>query len=413
MISRFTSLFVVFFIVFSAGTFAQNDSSKFRLDRHFIDEQLQAASKQIRLLQQATPVNKFPKTFANNKYEFSSSDWWCSGFFPGTLLLLSEATDDQSLAAFAIEKLKYLEKEQFNKGTHDLGFMLYCSFGNALRVTQDSARYLPILVNGAASLVSRYNPNTKTIRSWDHNKWQFPVIIDNMMNLEFLFEVAKLSGDSDLAKVGRSHANTTLKNHFRADHSSYHVIDYDPSSGRVLAKQTHQGADDSSAWARGQAWGLYGFVMMFRETNDSIYLQKAKHIANFILDHPNIPEDLIPYWDFDIDKFPDTQHPSNNKLRDASAAAVIAASLLELSQYVHGQESSHYLRKAERIIKTLSSKQYFAKYGENGGFLLKHSVGALPMNSEVDVPLSYADYYYVEALVRYRRALLGEAIIQN
>jgi len=232
-----------------------------------------------------------------------------------------------------------------------------------------------------------------------------------MMNLEFLFEVAKLSGNPDLAKIGKSHANTTLKNHFRADHSSYHVIDYDPHSGQVLAKQTHQGAADASAWARGQAWGLYGFVMAFRETNDSLYLQKAKHIANFILDHPNMPEDLIPYWDFDTDKFQDRQDPSNNKLRDASAAAVIATSLLELSLYVDGQESAHYLRKAEAIITTLSSEQYFAKYGENGGFLLKHSVGALPMNSEVDVPLSYADYYYVEALVRYRRALLGEAII--
>jgi|GEM_PF-2754169 len=170
MTSRFSFLFAVFFIVFSVGSFAQDDSSRFRLDSHFIDQQLQAASKQIRLLQQATPVDKFPKTFVNNKHEFSSSDWWCSGFFPGTLFLLSEATDDQSLAAFAIEKLTYLEKEQFNKGTHDLGFMLYCSFGNALRLTRDSARYVPILVNGAASLASRYNQNTKTIRSWDHNK---------------------------------------------------------------------------------------------------------------------------------------------------------------------------------------------------------------------------------------------------
>src|SRR5690606_10886947 len=157
--------------------------------------------------------------------EFSNSSWWCSGFFPGTLLLLAEETNDQTLFEHALNKLSYLEKEQFNKGTHDLGFMLYCSFGNALRLTQDSAKYVPILVNGARSLASRYNANTKTIRSWDHNTWQFPVIIDNMMNLEFLLEVAKFSSNPALAEVAVAHANTTLGNHFRADHSSYHVID--------------------------------------------------------------------------------------------------------------------------------------------------------------------------------------------
>ena len=413
MIYRFTMLFAFVFVVLPDVVNAQKESYKFGLDSFFVNQQLQTSSKQIRLLDQATPPDKFPKSFANGKHEFSNSSWWCSGFFPGTMLLLAEVTNEETLLENALTKLSYLEKEQFNKGTHDLGFMLYCSFGNALRLTKDTAKYMPVLLNGASSLMSRYNANTKTIRSWDHNQWQFPVIIDNMMNLEFLLEVAEMSGNQAMRNVAISHANTTLDNHYRADHSSYHVIDYDPQTGHVLAKQTHQGADDSSAWARGQAWGLYGFVMMFRETNDSLYLQKAKDIAAFMLDHPNMPKDLVPYWDYDFEKFSNTTDSIPNNLRDASAAAILASSLLELSQYVSDKESAYYLNRAELIIKTLSSDQYFAKVGDNGGFLLKHSVGAFPLNSEIDVPLSYADYYYIEALVRYRRLLQGQPMIKH
>ncbi|GAA4139888.1 glycoside hydrolase family 88 protein [Sphingobacterium kyonggiense] len=380
--------------------------AKYALDKTFIDQQLVKSAEQIKTLAAVTPVDKFPQTFRNGKNVFSSSSWWCSGFYPGTLLLLSEGTHDASLLKLAQEKLKYLEKEQFNKGTHDLGFMLYCSFGNALRLTKDTAQYKPILLNGAASLASRFSTKTQVIRSWDHGPWKYPVIIDNMMNLEFLTQSSKLSGDQKYYDIAVTHADKTLKNHFRKDFSSYHVIDYDPNTGEVHAKKTHQGAFDESAWSRGQGWALYGFTMMYRETKKKPYLKRAQEVANYILSNPNLPEDLIPYWDFDKDKISsDNKMYKNKDLRDASAAALYASALVELAEYSKPKQAKHYLQAAETIIKNLSSDAYFAKKGENGGFLLKHSVGALPLNSEVDVPLSYADYYYVEALLRYKELL--------
>lgn len=379
---------------------------KYALDKTFIDQQLAKSAVQIKTLAAVTPVDKFPQTFRNGKNVFSSSSWWCSGFYPGTLLLLSEGTQDPSLLKLAQEKLKYLEKEQFNKGTHDLGFMLYCSFGNALRLTKDTAQYKPILLNGAASLASRFSPKTQVIRSWDHGTWKYPVIIDNMMNLEFLTESSKLSGDQKYYDIAVTHADKTLKNHFRKDFSSYHVIDYDPNTGEVHAKKTHQGAFDESAWSRGQGWALYGFTMMYGETKKKPYLKRAQEVANYILSSPNLPKDLIPYWDFDKDKISsDNKMYKNKDLRDASAAALYASAFIELAEYSKPKQAKRYLQAAETIIKNLSSDAYFAKKGENGGFLLKHSVGALPLNSEVDVPLSYADYYYVEALLRYKELL--------
>ncbi|GGE26455.1 MULTISPECIES: glycoside hydrolase family 88 protein [Sphingobacterium] len=384
-----------------------------KLSSDFINGQLEASAKQYQHLVSVVPANKFPKTFEAGEQKFSNSSWWCSGFYPGTLLYLSEGTGNSTLKQAGLDKLKELEKEQFNKGTHDLGFMLFCSFGNALRLTGDSSQYQPILKTGAESLTSRFNPTTKTIRSWDHNVWKFPVIIDNMMNLEFLMELSKTTGDKKYADVAITHANTTMKNHFRADNSSFHVIDYDPKTGEVLAKQTAQGAADESAWARGQAWGLYGYTMMYRETKDKAYLKQAQKIADYILKNPNLPADLIPYWDFDKDKIPsDSKTYSRRSLRDASAGAIIASALLELSQYSKGKVGKEYLRKAEEMLKSLSSETYFVKDGSNGGYLLAHSVGALPLNSEVDVPLTYADYYYVEALIRYQRMLAGEPIIK-
>jgi len=310
--------------------------------------------------------------------------------------------------------LTYLEKEKNNKGTHDLGFMLFCSFGNALRLTGNTQQYKPVLTTGANSLASRYSQNTKAIRSWDHGSWDYPVIIDNMMNLEFLTQVSKITGDKKYYDIAVTHAETTLKNHFRKDYSSYHVIDYDKNTGKVRSKKTHQGAFDESAWSRGQGWALYGYTMMYRETKKKEFLKQAQQIAKYILDNPNLPSDLIPYWDFDKDKIAtsDKMYP-NKDLRDVSAAALYASALLELSQYTKGQESANYLDKAETMIKNLSQAPYLAAYGQNGGYILQHSVGALPLNSEIDVPLTYADYYYVEALVRYKRLLAGEPMIKE
>ncbi|NGM62503.1 glucuronyl hydrolase [Sphingobacterium sp. SGG-5] len=403
--------FVFVALVYSAfGTLALAQH-KFQLSKEFIQANLDQAAKQIEVLAAATPKDKFPKTFEKNQQKFSSSSWWCSGFYPGTLWYLYEGTQKAELRKLAEDKLVYLEKEKNNKGTHDLGFMLFCSFGNRLRLT-GNAEYKPVLVAGAESLSSRYSDKTKAIRSWDHKPWHYPVIIDNMMNLEFLTQLSKLTGDKKYYNIAVTHAETTLKNHFRKDYSSYHVIDYDSNTGKVIAKKTHQGAADESAWARGQGWALYGYTMMYRETGKKAFLKQARHIAKFILNHPNLPADMIPYWDFDMDKIPSTSKMyANRTLRDVSAAALYASALLELAQYTKGKESLRFFSAAETIIKNLSEPPYKAAYGDNGGYILKHSVGALPLNSEVDVPLTYADYYYVEALVRYKRLLEEEPVV--
>lgn len=361
-----------------------------------IDSALQKAIKQYKYLGTTLPPDALPKTYypLTKKSETSKSGWWTSGFYPGSLFYLYEYSKDAALLTEANRVSRIVEKEQFNKGTHDLGFMMYCSFGNANRL-HPSKEYDEILLNSAKSLSTRFNATAGVIKSWDHGSWQYPVIIDNMMNLELLFWATKYSGDSSFYKIAVTHANSTIKNHYRPDYSSYHVVDYDVTNGHVLSKKTHQGYADYSAWARGQAWGLYGFVVMYRCTKDPKYLAQANNIAKFIINHPRLPEDKIPFWDYDTPEIPATY-------RDASAASITASALLELSKYSDAAKKQNYIAFAEKVIRSLSTKTYTAPYGENGGFILKHSTGHLPGNSEVDVPLTYADYYYIEAMMRYK-----------
>jgi unsaturated chondroitin disaccharide hydrolase len=362
-----------------------------------IDKNLADAGKQYLVLKSTLTDDRFPKTFypATGKSETSGSGWWCSGFYPGTLLYLYEQTNDTVLYNESLRMLNLLQKEQYNKTTHDLGFMMFCSFGNANRIAP-KPEYKDILVNSARSLCTRFNSTVGCIKSWDRKDPNtFLVIIDNMMNLELLFWATRVTGDSSFYKIAVTHANTTIKNHFRADYSSYHVIDYDPNTGAVKKKMTAQGFADESAWARGQAWGLYGYTVMYRETKDKQYLQQAQHIADFLLTHPNLPANKVPYWDFNAPDIP-------NALRDASAGAIMAAALIELGQYADKKAGAMYVNTAETILRTLSSPVYKAPIGSNGGFILTHSVGHLPGKSEIDVPLTYADYYFVEAMLRYK-----------
>lgn len=360
-------------------------------DKNFTD-----AAAQYMVLAKNLPADKFPKTYfpTTGKYEFSNSGWWCSGFYPGTLLYLYEQTKDASLYTEAERILKVLEKEKSNTTTHDLGFMMFCSFGNANRIAP-KPEYREILLTSAKSLCTRFNEKTGCIKSWDSRAGDFLVIIDNMMNLELLFWATRASGDSSFYKIAVTHANTTIKNHFRPDYSTYHVLNYNTETGAVKQKRTAQGAADESAWARGQAWGLYGFTVMYRETKDKKYLDQANHIASFILSHPNLPADKIPYWDFNAPGIP-------GALRDASAASIIASALVELSTYTRGKQSRQYIQAAETILRSLSSATYKAGPGTNGGFILQHGVGHMPAKTEVDVPLTYGDYYFVEAMVRYK-----------
>lgn len=382
---------VIFCCLLFSSCFVNRKVTQDKLEERF-ENVLAQSKKQYEYFSTTIPDGLFPKTFQNNKLVPCKSSDWVSGFYPGTLLYLSENLDDDHLFDLASEKLDLLEKEQFNTRTHDLGFMMYCSFGHALRL-KPNERYETILLNSAKSLASRYSPIVKAIRSWDSDPDDFLVIIDNMMNLELLFWATEYSGDSTYYDIAVNHANTTLKNHFRQNFSTYHVVNYSPKDGSVKERKTHQGAFDESSWARGQAWALYGYTLMYRATGITEYLELAKNIASFILLHPSMPEDGIPLWDFDA-----PQETSN--FRDASAGAIIASALIELSQYDQ-LNNKQYIKDAEKILVSLSSPDYFAAYKTNGGFLLKHNVGHLPNNSEVDVPLTYGDYYFIEAISRY------------
>ncbi|GFZ38834.1 glucuronyl hydrolase [Bacteroides nordii] len=317
---------------------------------------------------------------------------WCSGFFPGELWYMYEYTGNEYWRQKAEEFTAPIEREKTNGRTHDMGFKMFCSFGNGYRLTHNSD-YKGILIESAETLITRYKPNVGCIRSWDHNKdkWQCPVIIDNMMNLELLFWAYKQTNREEFYDIAVNHARTTMKNHFRDDYSSYHVIDYDTISGEVLKKNTHQGYAHESAWSRGQAWGLYGYTMCYRETNLPEFLEQAKHIANYIFTSKTLPEDLIPYWDFNAPTIPDEP-------RDVSAAAVIACALYELSMY-DKDYAVKYKEWADTIVNNLS-QNYRAALNGDRGFLLLHSTGSAPHKSEIDVPIVYADYYFLEALLR-------------
>jgi hypothetical protein len=303
-----------------------------------------------------------------------------------------ELTSDKYWKEKAQDFTLPLEKEKWNAKTHDMGFKMYCSFGKAWQNTQNP-EYRDILIQSAKTLATRFKPNVGCIRSWDHNsdKWEFPVIIDNMMNLELLFWAARETGNALFKEIAVKHAETTMKNHFREDYSSCHVVDYNPDTGEVQSKNTHQGYSDDSAWSRGQAWGLYGYTMVYRETGNKKFLKQAENIAAYILTNPNLPENLIPYWDFNAPNIP-------NEPYDASAAAIIASALYELSTLSENAEV--YLNAANKISESLASEEFLAIQENNNGFLLKHSTGSKPHDSEVDVPLVYADYYFIETIMR-------------
>ena len=287
------------------------------------------------------------------------------------------------------------EHHKVKTTSHDLGFVFNCSYGNGYRLTNNED-FKQVMITAGDSLMKRFNTKVGCIQSWNVDKgwqskrgWKYPVIIDNMMNLELLFELSKLTGNDSYRKAAITHADTTLKNHFREDNSSVHVVDYDPETGEVRNKHTAQGYAHESSWARGQAWGIYGYTVCYRYSKDKRYLEQAQKIAQYILEYKDTPEDGIPYWDYNAPNIP-------NEPRDVSAAAITVSALIELDGYT--KES--YALDIEKIMSSLASSQYTAKLGENKNFVLKHSVGSIPHNNEIDVPLNYADYYYLEALVR-------------
>ena len=328
---------------------------------------------------------------------------WTSGFFPGTLWMLYAWSGEPHWRSTAEQQTALLEDEQFDRTTHDLGFKLFCSYGQGLRLTGNEG-YRNVLLQAARTLAGRFNPTVGCIRSWDHNRsrWQFPVIIDNLMNLELLFWAARSCGDSSLYRIAMTHAGTTLKNHFREDFSTWHVVNYDTTTGSVISRETHQGYSDSSTWSRGEAWALYGCTMIYRESGDARFLRQAEGVADFILSHPRLPEDGVPCWDFDAPGLPDVE-------RDVSAGSILCSALYELSGL--SAKGAVHRQAADRLLAELSTPAWRAEAGENAFFLLKHGVGHKPAGGEIDVPLIYADYYFLEANLRFLTLAEGDGAI--
>lgn len=350
---------------------------------------------------EADGVVKIPSTYKDGSIRFVPKDDWVSGFFAGTLWYMYELTGDEMWADHAIAHTNNISEIQHLTWHHDVGFMVYDSFGNGMRL-KNVPGYDDVILTTAKSLSTRFRPAAGVLQSWNVDRgwqaergWQCPVIIDNMMNLELLFKASEMSGDSTYFNIAVSHADKTLANHFRDNASCWHVVDYDTETGEVRGKYTAQGYSDDSAWARGQAWALYGYMIAYRFTGYERYLEQSKKVAEFVFNNPNMPADKVPYWDYDAPNIPD-------ECKDVSSAAIMASALYELCS-VTGDKS--YMETADTIIRSLSTPAYRAEQGTNGGFILMHSVGSIPHGSNIDVPLNYADYYFLEALIRRKNLL--------
>ena len=387
-------------------------------DNKIITHSFDRAEQQYTAMLKALPEpTAYPRTTDNNgKLRTTPLNDWTEGFYPGSLWYIYENNKQNTWKQEAIRWTEALEPLKKQKGHHDIGFLIYCSFGNAYRLTKKE-EYKQIIIEAANSLCTRFSSKTGCIKSWNYRKswngkdeWFYPVIIDNMMNLELLYFASKVTGDPHYAEIANSNAITTAREQFREDYSNYHVVNYDPETGKVLHKQTCQGFSDNSAWARGQAWAIYGYTMAYRETKKPEFLEMAQRTAEFWLNHSNLPEDMVPYWDFNAGQegyVPEWEYDANDFKeipRDASAAAITASALLELYQYVDKKTGKRYYQAAVKTLKSLASPSYLAAQGTNGNFLLKHCVGSIPHKNEIDVPLVYADYYFLEALHRYKNS---------
>jgi len=396
-------------VLFGASSCCRQESMK-ELENRVMAQ----AVLQFSILDHHLAEGESPRTYHDGRYTDSTAEWWCSGFFPGSLWYVYESTGNESVKDMAMKQTLRLSNIVDMYTDHDIGFQVNCSFGNAYRLTGDES-LLPVIGTASAKLAKRFNPTVGCIRSWDHNWFNYPVIIDNMMNLELLLNAGKLFGCDSLTQIACIHANTTMKNHFREDYSSYHLVDYIPETGAIDHKQTVQGFAHESAWSRGQSWGLYGFAMMYEKTGDETYLHHAENVARYLL--PLMPQDGIPYWDFNApgtpNAFPDDVdgHPAQyfwregEKIqRDASAGAVMASAFVTLAGLTKDKEMAAECKAmGEKAIRTLASPMYFAEVDEQGGYLIKHCVGNMQGLSEIDVPLTYADYYFLEAIVKYNR----------
>jgi hypothetical protein len=385
---------LIIIVLFSGCAALKDDNEKMNMPQRF-EPLVKVISKKVsNTVQELGDSTAYPRsTSREGKWKTGPIQSWTSGFFPGILWYMNELTGDSSFRKPAARWTEGLTPLQFYGGSHDIGFMVFCSFGNGYRLTQN-AEYKNVILQTAVTLTGRYNPTIGCIKSWDNRKWQYPVIIDNMMNLELLFWSSNNGGTRGMYDVAVKHAENTMRNHFRPDGSTYHVVNYDTTNGNVISKVTHQGFADSSCWSRGQAWAMYGFTMTYRYTNDERFLQTAQKAAEYFIAH--LPSDKIPYWDFNAPNIP-------NESRDASAASIAASALFELSGFMKDEAlRKKFYDAAVSILESLTRKPYFTDQKNDFG-VLNYAVGNKPAGTEIDVSLIYGDYYFIEALLRYRQ----------
>jgi len=380
-----TFLILLFYSPFSETT-AQINSYKYKNLITFCSQKLLKNIDQI-------PDNEYPiRTKGLGEWEFTDPSGWTSGFFPGCLWLSYKLLPDSNILKAALKFTERLKDQQFNKNTHDIGFMMMCSFGNGFKL-MTKPEYKEIILESAKSLAARFNKKIGCIQSWNG---EFQVIIDNMMNLELLFWAAKNSGDKKFYDIAVSHAYTTIKNHLRPDGSTFHVVVYDTSTGEVIKKRTAQGLSDSSAWARGQAWGIYGFTMCYRKTDDTLFLNTAVKIAEYFINH--LPADRVPFWDLNLPE------DSNRKFKDASAAAIALSALLELRNYISNKN------KCDKVIDDILSSlinNYLSINTNSSGLLLHCAYNVNSSNPyDWDASTVWGDYYFLESLIRYKEAFI-------
>ena len=368
-----------------------------------LDRQLEYCDAEIRRTLNEADQDSclMPRSMEANQTSWNMSNTyvWTSGFWPGILWYDYEATGNEEIKAQAICYTECLFPlvTSAHSADHDIGFQIFCSFGNAYRMTGNQ-EYKAAILKGAEKLAKLYNPKVGTILSWPgmvkRMGWPHNTIMDNMMNLEILFWAARNGGRQELYDMAVKHAETTMKYSFREDGGNYHVAVYDTIDGHFIKGVTNQGYGDSSLWARGQAWAIYGYMMVYRETKDKTFLRFAEKVTDFYLE--NLPEDYIPYWDFDA---PDMM----KQPKDASAAAIAASALIELSELEDTPSlASRYWNAAVRMLEELSSERYQCRDAKPA--FLMHSTGNHPGGYEIDASINYADYYYLQALLKYKKA---------
>lgn len=379
-------------------------SGQFDVDKAlaYCDTQVRRTLDELSRGDEGTDYTMMPRNIPDSTSHWycskATKEEWCAGFWPGILWYDYEYTKDPVIKAEAERFTDALESISHITPAydHDLGFLMFCSYGNGYRLTHNET-YREVILRSADALAELFNPKAGTILSWPRNVEMLGghnTIMDNMINLEMLFWASKNGGDKNLYDIAVSHADTTMKYHFRPDYTSYHVAVYDTLTGHFVKGMTHQGYSDSSMWARGQAWAIYGYTVVYRETQDPKYLDFVQRVTDVYL--KRLPDDYIPYWDFDDPAIPYAP-------RDASAACVVASALLELSGYVSPEKGSTYREAALRMLESLSSDKY--QCGKQKPAFLLHSTGHYPNGSEIDASIIYADYYYIEALLRLKRGM--------